>query len=364
MQSGPSALSEPAGNAGRSAARRVISWALMLAAAALTFASFARLPGGDYYNEIRWLLATGPHTREFNRAALLIRAAEQRGIDGRASIYSRLLEDHSVPVVRGGLRMMLDSLENPRLQTLLGGETPPVARVFAHWLRTAPPEIKLEHAELCVRLVVRVAAIMPASAESRPGVSAVPPAGSPAAPITPQRSDAPRPGSPGPRDDRIRALVDPDGADLRWILAATLSRHAETRRVALRLAVDGPVEVLQRCVALAGGDPLDFPDAPAPTTSPALRDASHWPFISVRNHERIAACLNDGSPSVRRAAARVLAACRDERGLPVLTEWIRSEPQTTRGIRLALPRIFEEATRADAASSTGSDSTANPRGTP
>ncbi len=355
----PSSDAEAAG--GRSAARRAASWALTLAAAGMTLASLARLPGGGYYDEIRWLLATRPQTREFNRAAMLIRTAEQRGVDGRAAIYARLLSDGSAPVVRGGLTLLLDSLENPRLQALLGAETPPVARVFAQWLRSAPAETKLDHAELCVRLVVRVAALMPDSGESNPAGPIVRADASAAAPPP----SAPRARtSPGPRDPRIRALCEPGGEDLRWILAATLARHAEARRAALRLAVDGPTELLQRCVALAGGDPLDFPDAPTPTTSPALRDARRWPFISVRNHERIAACLTDESPTVRRAAARVLAACRDERALPVLTEWIRSEPQTTRGIRLALQPLFEEAISADAAARAGSGSAANRPGSP
>jgi hypothetical protein len=295
---------------------RCTSW--LATAALLTAVGLAlrHLPGaGGLTGEVRWLLSRRavngpPIPAPANPVLKLLILRESREPGATAGILGTLLSDRDPRVVDGVLSLAFDlraqSVEGlPRLT----GFWPE----FRRWFHNADLSTKQLHREGLVRLL---AAELHADDDAELSKTSAE-----------DYHRRPRPGA-------SPAGLELTNLDLRWILLATLARDRRTAVPALNVCLRAESfairDIIQTRLEL-----LDRPAGgpwggacPPPWSHDCLREhAATWSTIELTIADELSELVRDPDADLRWAAGRILAVCRDRRGLPAVHERLRDRPR-------------------------------------
>lgn len=294
--------------------RRSLSWAALAAGLAVLGLAAARLPGsGGLAAELRWQLARAPGPTPTARSMHLLREAEQRGPGASGRVLADLLAADDARIVDAALRLAADlAWQDDLADAALADWWPALGR----WLNAAGPPARQAHVAGLARCL---AAWFSRDDDPRP----------------PKMRDnlevaRPRPPPPGLR-------LGP--GDLRLLLAASLAPGRDITLHVLDTLLRDESEAT-RHIVLIRLRLLDDPAfdtsfggaAPAPWQAEIAREnVADWRPLVLRCQDWLVAALDDPEAHVRWAAGRVLAVCRDARGLPAVRDWLRRDPRAPRG---------------------------------
>lgn len=267
--------------------RRIISFVVVAATIVTTGLIYVRLPGADgTLSELHWLLSRPPPERQLRRAGALLVIAEEQDSGAVARHLKGLLKSDNSLVVGAALTIML-------WRWMGGIESREVAsELFTDWFDSASDEQRWTH----VWPIVRISGMLL---------------------------------------DRVNTLSaerqvhsrKPDY--LRWHLASAV--HPDSR---IRRSLGLPYEDI---LGPAFQARLDRLDGRVPANEQVERPSS-WPPIAVADW--VIRAVDDPFPQVRWAAGRVLAACRDERGLPAAYDWLQNDPNAPASANEVLDELF------------------------
>ncbi len=292
-------------------ARRLVSWLGTLGVAGALASGVAHLPGtGGLTGEVRWLLGHRPQgpVRTSNPVLklLMIREAAAHGI--ACPILATLLYDDDPHVVAGVLWLAHDLAMRPRRAF---PDVNPWVPDFVRWFNSANVRTKesLQEALLPCLSRILLMAEFDAGSTSREALAAL------TGPIA-----------------AVRNLNVTDD-DLRWLIRASIAASRPAREPAFELVLRAESIRTRDIVPNRAGfldnsrfAPWHGAAGPAWSAECERNQAGAWSRIELACGDRLAALTRDADEQVRWAAGRLLAVCRDERGLPAMDEYFRSNP--------------------------------------
>ncbi len=256
----------------------------------------SRLPGtGGVGGELHWMLAQAASPQDRNRAFLLLYEAESRKPGARVELLRQLLSDSNPRVRSGALVAAVDTIRVTR--TIAGvalSADDGLDLALRDWWQAA--DVREQIARLPHSFVAWVL--------SRPY----------------QIDDTADRWGNLKRAARDQAL---SSAERRWLLAATLQRADPPRSLIDELVFQGPAAgeiglALRFLDGLESRMPAAIVGRPPSWNWDPERDRLPWSFAELH------IALDDPVREVRWAAARILSVSGDARGLPVLSDWLRS----------------------------------------
>jgi hypothetical protein len=292
--------------------QRIVSWIGTLGAAGAIAFGATRLPGaGGLTGEVRWLLGHRPPgpIRSSSNPALKLLMLHEAGAAGTASrIFGTLLYDRDPRVVDGVLWLASDLAVRPRRGF---PDVDPWVPDFVRWFNETDARTKESLQAALLTCLLRV--ILVASFDA--GVQGL--------------------GHRAPTTGPIAAVRDlrVTDDDLRWLLRATVTGSPVGRIYAFAILLRAESEAT--CDILATrARVLEDPRytswgsaAPPGYANQCRRETAHtWPHIALANADALAGLTDDADEQVRWAAGRMLAVCGDERGLPAVDEYVRTNP--------------------------------------
>ena len=264
--------------------RRIISFVVVAAAIVTTGLIYVRLPGADgTLSELHWLLSRPPPERQFRRAGALLVIAEEQDSGAVARHLKGLLKSDNSLVVGGALTIM-------RWRWMGGIESREVAsELFNDWFDSASDEQRWTH----VWPIVGISGMLLARVDT----------------LSPERKPH----------------------YLRWHLASVVYPDSRIRRALLRRH---PYKDILDPAIQAHFDRLDgWFRGNGQKERPSL-----WPRVAVADW--VVRAVDDPFPQVRWAAGLVLAACRDERGLPAVYDWLQNDPNAPASANQVIDELF------------------------
>lgn len=269
--------------------RRAVSFAAFAATIGATGLIYIRLPGADgTLSELHWILSHRPPDRLLRRAGELLVIAEEQDSGVEARYLKELLESDNSLVVDGTLEIML-------LRWMGGIESREVVNeLFDDWFDSASDEQRWTH----IKPIVGISGMLLARVDMLS------------------------------LESQVRVLQrEPEY--LRWHLASVV--HPDKR---FRRSLEPPfVDILDPAIQ-ARFDRLDgWFRVYGQKARPSL-----WPRVAVADW--VVRAVDDPFPQVRWAAGRVLAACRDERGLPAAYDWLQNDPNAPASANEVLDELF------------------------
>ncbi len=275
--------------------RRLISWVATLGVAACAIAGINRLPGhGGLAEEFDWLFARdNVPPRYFNRADALLTEFRQEQPKQANELLARLLNSADERLFSAGLTLLADNSRMITAEDLL--------TICADWraLPADPADIQTAGQMLMFWLW------------DWAFDNALP---------TPTES-----------------LQVGRQFPFRFLLAVSLTRNDRTRRNAegLLSAANPELSLPLRRLRVLDGMPPGSSSRPAGNVDP-----QSWPQIQLEHSDELARGLTDPNPRIRWATGRILAVCRDERGLPAVYEWLQTRPKASATADKVLADLF------------------------
>lgn len=275
--------------------RRILSWLSLAAVVALAWRGYAVVPGGaGAVDEVKWLLDSSRRNPDYNRAGNLVVYAAAGNLTitgcGNPAPPFTLLGVHGASAIAREFSPLFDdeTVDKPRLLIVLsdialrlGGSSrerdalPSLFWEFERWLTSRSDS----------QLIGMRAELLGVLWSFQDVIASQP-----------------------------RARV------IRWIIAGSLpQRRGPDWRVAIDLLTQLriiDIDVRYRLFQLDRQEDLDrrSPHSVDPPRS--------WDVRVLQSNERLAEMLNDPVDRIRWGAGRILAVCRDERGLPAVAEWL------------------------------------------